>query len=246
MESATSRNVFGEPKYVRMRGRQPAICGSGRVDVADATYQGRTMSSTNSQAALDRKRTQTAYHEAGHAVSHALHGVHFDHVSIVPDAETYGRVRYHRWEGQNSWPSIAGALAGPLASYMFCGARGRAVGGWYDYDDAVTALCEEHEQLRAVVLASSSTPVFELTRLEARGRVDRTRPHVRRFLTEVRPAVESVARALLARDQIGAGRVESLVEAFKRRNPEFSMDSYREPPRCLGLDSLRARAVCAA
>lgn len=35
----------------------------------------------------------TAYHEAGHAVASMVLGIRFDHISIVRDEDSYGRVK---------------------------------------------------------------------------------------------------------------------------------------------------------
>ncbi len=81
-------------------------------------------------------RVETAYHEAGHAVIGLVHGITFERVTIVPDAESLGhvapatpaepatRAELDRLIDGN----VCTTLAGPIAAAVY--AR-RPLGKWY-------------------------------------------------------------------------------------------------------------------
>jgi hypothetical protein len=69
----------------------------------------------------DHRRARAAFHEAGHAVAARLHRIRVDHLSVVPDGQTHGRVL----TGGRGRPTdhVVVSWAGPLAEE-------RAVGLW--------------------------------------------------------------------------------------------------------------------
>jgi hypothetical protein len=153
----------------------------------------------------------TAYHEAGHAVVGYVLGLEVGSVSIIPDAESQGRV-FAPLEDQRRY-EIDGDeyLEGHLVT-LFAGVKAVELhfGTEVDSDDPNTDLSilqSDYGQAGDIVLTlAGSDPERQYEVSErARGRADS-------LVCGHWPAVQAVAQALLIRKELSGGELEDLIE----------------------------------
>lgn len=67
------------------------------------------------------ERRRVAFHEAGHAVFHTMHGDLIDRVTIVPGRDYAGQVTFQESSSSGTFSRLMCLLAGPAAEAVFSG-----------------------------------------------------------------------------------------------------------------------------
>jgi hypothetical protein len=173
-------------------------------------------------------RVRVAYHEAGHAVLSAAINDTPRHVSIRGNAETFGRSRVMRCARPTTLVQVA--LAGFAAEHLLTGRRSchldREIGfAILTHFDPVLGAAFDGTMSRDGTLAVQDvlrTGCRE-THEDIRVEVDRLYEVARESLACVWPAVNSVASALLERDELDRSAVDAALAAFDLVKPVFGV-----------------------
>jgi hypothetical protein len=191
-----------------------------------------------SRSAIEDVYTRTAFHEAGHAVAHALAGRDIVRVSILPGHdELLGRVRTEpRWHSlQNREAVIEEVRELGVAMYAGVAAEhpdldlhehlrqpGRTghetapLGEWKGWDEVTDALIEHSENDREAFERTASD--FGLRRPAGRWHW-RSWDRAQRIVRRHRDAIERIAALLLEHEQIDGDTVYAMVDACSGASP---------------------------